>query len=100
MQERERTETTRPGTNPQGPYLRKKTKFKELPSRKAELFARIKRTSKYYFQGLDDNGKQITFPVESIQQGLYTFRLNHNNYQLQDLTFYVKDGEGRFLKLN
>ena len=56
MKERERTEITHPGTNPKGPYLRKKTKFKEPPSCKAELYARIKRTSKYYFKGLDNNG--------------------------------------------
>ncbi len=100
MQERERTETTRPGAEPKGPYLRKKQEYKEPPARKAELFARIKRTSKYYFQGLDNDGQQIAFPVEAIQYGSYTFRLNHNNYRTQDLSFYVKDTEGRFLKLN
>ena len=100
MQERERTEIIKQGTNPKGPYLRMKKEFKDPPPRKAELFARIKRTSKYYFQGLDNNGEQITFPVEAIQYGSYTFRLNHNNYRRQDLSFYVKDAEGRFLKLH
>jgi len=100
MQEREKAIDTKPGINPKGPYLRKKTEFKEPPSCKAELYARIKKTSKYYHQGLDNNGRQVTFPVESVQYGSYTFRFNHNNYRTQDLSFYVKDAEGCFLKLN
>ncbi len=100
MQERERIETIKPGAEPKGPYLRKKEQYQEPPTCKAELYASIKKSSKYYHQGLDTNGKPIIFLVKSIQYGSYSFRFNHNNYRSLDLFFYVKDVEGQFLKLN
>ncbi len=100
MQERERIETSKPGAETKGPYLQKKAQYQEPPTCKAELYASIKKSSKYYHQGLDNNGAPINFPVQSISYGSYSFRLNHNNYRSRDLFFYVKDVDGQFLKLN
>lgn len=68
-------------------------------NREVELFAKIKRTSKYYYQGLDQNNKPVAFKIEAIQHGSHSFRINSNNYRCQDLAFYVKDSKGKLLPL-
>ncbi len=68
-------------------------------NRKVELFAKIKRTSKYYYQGLGQDGKPIAFKIDAIQYGSHAIRMNSNNYRCQDLTFWVKDVEGNLIPL-
>ena len=41
-------------------------------NREVELFAKIKRTSKYYHQGLGQNNKPIAFKIEAIQYGSHS----------------------------
>ena len=65
-----------------------------------QLYASIKRTSKYYYQGLDKNKKPRAFKIEAIQQcDTHHIRMNNNNYRWQDLTFLVKGVEGDFILL-
>ncbi len=68
-------------------------------NRGVELFAKIKRTSKYYYQGLDQNGKPRAFKIDAIQYGSHSFRMNSNNYRSQDLTFWVKGVEDNLIPL-
>jgi len=63
------------------------------------LYARIKRTSEYYHQGLDEDNKPLLFPVEQVQNDYYAFRLNCNNYRQDDLVFFVKTPAGHFIQL-
>lgn len=66
-----------------------------------ELYATIKKTSEYAHQGHNpENGQAILFPVESIQDDHYAFRLNCNQYRREDLTFWVKTPRGRLVRLN
>ena len=63
------------------------------------LYARIKRTSKYYYQGLDSQNKPVIFKVEEICNGSHPFRLNSNNYKVSDLAFFVKSSTKQLIKL-
>ncbi len=93
MLDQERT-TTKPDHRPKS--------NKPIPtpqSREVELFAKIKKTSEYYHQGLDQNGKPCIFKIDAIRHGFLSFRLNSNNYSCHDLTFYVKDMEGNLIPL-
>ena len=67
--------------------------------RAVELFAQIKKTSEYYHQGLNQEGKPCIFKIDSISYGFLSFRLNSNNYSCHDLAFYVKDAEGNLIPL-
>ncbi len=80
-------------------YLKPKAIYTPLKERKVELFAKIKRTSKYYYQGLDQNGKPRAFKIDAIQYGSHSFRMNSNNYRSQDLTFWVKGVEDNLIPL-
>ncbi len=82
-------------------YLKPKSKNPVLiqEERKVELFAKIKRTSKYYYQGLDENGTPRAFKIEAIKYGSHSIRMNSNNYRCQDLTFWVKDAKGQLIPL-
>ncbi len=78
----------------------KSTCFTPAAKCKVELFATIKRTSKYYYQGLDKNKKPRAFKIEAIQQcDTHNIRMNNNNYRSQDLTFLVKGVEGDLIPL-
>ncbi|MCL7489835.1 MAG: hypothetical protein M8357_16845 [Desulfobulbaceae bacterium] len=68
--------------------------------REVELFAEIRRSSKYYYQGLDSARQPRIFRIEAIRHGTHPFRLNNNNYRSQDLTFFVKDLYGRLVPLS
>lgn len=70
-----------------------------LVDSKIELYARIKRSSKYYNQGLDTRNKPKIFKVEEVRCGSHPFRLNANNYGVSDLIFYVKDRFDQLIKL-
>ncbi len=66
-----------------------------------ELYAIIKRTSKYAYQGREEGtGRTILFAVGEVQDGEYAFRFNSNQYRRQDLNFYVKRPDGELIKLN
>jgi hypothetical protein len=67
--------------------------------REVELFAEIKRSPKYYYQGLDSAGQSRIFRIEAIRHGTHPFRLNNNNYRSQDLAFFVKDVHGQLVPL-
>lgn len=63
-----------------------------------ELWARLKRRSKYYrSQGLDGKGKALWFPVESLfgnkfeamDPNGFNVRFNHNQYPLSHVELYV-----------
>jgi hypothetical protein len=67
-----------------------------------ELYAKIKKTSKYAYQGEDERGKPRLLPVREIQDdaiGGYHFRLPGNQYRLCDLNLYVKTPGGKLVKL-
>ena len=84
-------------------YLKPKPKkpvFIPVPQDRAvELFAEIKKTSEYYHQGLNQDGKPCIFKIDGISHGFLSFRLNSNNYSCHDLTFYVKDTEDNLIPL-
>lgn len=62
------------------------------------LFAVIRSSSKYAYQGRED-GKPVAMRVTFLENSEYAFHLeNGNRYRREDLTFYVRDGE-RFVKL-
>lgn len=80
--------------------LPKSTCFTPAAKCKVELFATIRPTSKYYYQGLDENNKPRAFKIEAIQQcDTHPIRMNNNNYRCQDLTFLVKGVEGDLIPL-
>lgn len=55
-----------------------------------QLYARIKRTSKYYYQSPMEGGKPLPFEVQvSPRMGEYCVFGNSNQYRLVDLTFHV-----------
>ena len=82
-------------------YLKPKTKspFKIPEEREVALFARIKKSSEYYHQGLDPDGKPTIFKIDGIRHGFLSFRLNCNNYSCHDLSFFVKDAKGKLIPL-
>jgi len=80
-------------------YLKPKSPFEIPEEREVELFARIKKSSEYYHQGLDPDGKPCIFKIDGIRHGCLSFRLNSNNYSCYDLSFYVKDTKGKLILL-
>jgi hypothetical protein len=80
-------------------YLKPKGSYAPPAERKVELFARIKKSSQYYHQGLDHDDAPQLFKVEGIRQGFLCFRLNDNNYASRDLAFYVRDAGGGLIPL-
>ncbi len=66
---------------------------------KINLFAKIKRSSKYYYQGIGNNDKPQLFQVDEVSNGSHPFRLNYNSYRGDDLTFYVKGLGNQLVKL-
>lgn len=68
--------------------------------REVELFAEIRRSSKYYYQGLDSARQPRIFRIEAIRHGSHPFRLNNNNYRSRDLAFFVKDLRGHLVPLS
>jgi len=68
--------------------------------REVELFAEIRRSSKYYYQGLDSARQPRIFRIEAIRHGSHPFRLNNNNYRSRDLSFFVKDVHGHLVPLS
>jgi len=68
-----------------------------------ELYATIRKTSKYAHQGTETGtGKPILFPVRETQDDCcgYLFLLNSNQYRQKDLHFWVKTPGGKLVKLN
>jgi hypothetical protein len=66
------------------------------------LYAVIKRSSKYFYQGQDEKGKPVALRVEWLEDRTdYAFHLeNGNRYRREDLTFYVREQKtGRLVKL-
>ncbi|MEN8233052.1 MAG: hypothetical protein ABFR35_10300 [Thermodesulfobacteriota bacterium] len=80
-------------------HLKPKAKYSPPEECKVELFAEIKKSSEYYHQGLDQNGKPRIFRVDDIGAGFLCFRLNSNRYSNHDLAFYVKDVKGNLIPL-
>jgi hypothetical protein len=64
-----------------------------------ELYARIKRTSQFYYQGLGEDQKPLIFKIEAIRLDSHPFRMNNNNYQAHDLAFFTRNKNGRLIKL-
>ena len=63
------------------------------------LFALIKASSKYAYQGRY-TGKPVAMRVTEIEADEYAFHLeNGNRYRREDLTFYVQDTTGQLVKL-
>ena len=80
-------------------YLKPKAQYSPPEQRKVELFARIRKSSEYYNQGLDRNNTPCIFKIEAIRTGFLCFRLNSNNYSCHDLAFYAKDTKGKLIPL-
>ena len=87
--------TTETQTAPEG--------AKRAEARGLVLYAVIKRSSKYAYQGQDERGKPLAMEVEELEHegSEYPFRLeNGNRYRREDLTFYVREEKtGRLVKL-
>ena len=81
-------------------YLKPKGSCSPPREAKVELFARIKKSSQYFHQGLDHNGTPRIFKVKGIRQGFLCFRLNDNNYPSRDLAIYVRDAQGDLIPLS
>jgi len=65
-----------------------------------ELYAKIKKSSKYAYQG-EYSDSPPYFRVREIINGKYAFTLNNGNwYRREDLNFFVKNPKGELLKLN
>jgi hypothetical protein len=63
------------------------------------LYAVIRAASKYAYQGRVD-GKPVAMRVEQLEASDYAFHLeNGNRYRREDLTFYVRGFDGKFIKL-
>jgi hypothetical protein len=63
------------------------------------LFALIKASSKYAYQGRY-SGKPVAMRVTELEAGEYAFHLeNGNRYRREDLTFYVEGPDGKLVKL-
>lgn len=63
------------------------------------LFALIKASSKYAYQGRY-TGKPVAMRVTEIEADEYAFHLeNGNRYRREDLTFYVRTLDGQLVKL-
>ena len=64
------------------------------------VFVAIRPSSKYADQGRVD-GKQVAMKVTRLDESdEYAFHLeNGNRYRREDLTFYVRSSEGKFIKL-
>ena len=63
------------------------------------LFAVIKASSKYAYQGRE-GGKPVAMRVTELEPGEYAFHLeNGNRYRREDLTFYVRGLDGQLVKL-
>ena len=80
-------------------YLKPKTPYSPPEECAVELYARIKKSSEYYHQGLDENNNPCIFKIDSIRPGFFCFRLNSNNYSSHDLAFYVKDTKSNLIPL-
>ncbi len=80
-------------------YLKPKSQYRVPEEREVELFARIRKSSEYYHQGLDKNNKPRIFKIEAIRPGFLCFRLNSNNYSSHDLAFYVRDVKDNLVPL-
>jgi len=69
-----------------------------------ELYATIKKGSKYAYQGREQgSGKLILFPICQIRDDPscgYCFRMGGNQYRREDLNFFVKTPRGELIKLN
>ena len=63
------------------------------------LYAVIRASSKYAYQGRRENGGVVVMRVTHLADNDYAFHLdNGNRYRREDLTFYTKLGN-RFIKL-
>jgi hypothetical protein len=63
------------------------------------LFALIKASSKYAYQGRY-TGKPVAMRVTEIEATDYPFRLdNGNRYRREDLTFFARTPDGQLVKL-
>ncbi|WP_043582106.1 hypothetical protein [Geminisphaera colitermitum] len=65
-----------------------------------DLYATIKKSSKYYYQGLGDDNKPRAFRIRQIDDfGDYRFHGNSNQYRAEDLMFWIENSKGKFTKL-
>ena len=64
------------------------------------VYAVIRASSKYAYQGRE-GGQQVAMKITRVDdRDEYTFHLdNGNRYRREDLTFYVRSAEGKFIKL-
>lgn len=67
------------------------------------LFAKIKKSSKYYGQGLNKKGKACVFPVQIRQpQSRADWPVKGGvggQYRLTDVMLYWRDNNGHFVKI-
>jgi hypothetical protein len=80
-----------------------------------QIYARIKKSSKYYHQGLmdvtDRTSERLFFKLQSfvvpwkpdfsLHRDSYSLRLNNNNYRLEDVELYLRDSKDlkRFIRI-
>jgi hypothetical protein len=88
--------TTETAPTPPAPAARRGSESSGLV-----LFALIKASSKYAYQGRY-TGKPVAMRVMATgaRNDAYAFRLeNGNDYRREDLTFYVRNPDGQLVKL-
>lgn len=69
-----------------------------------QLFARLKKSSRYYGQGLGQDNKPMTFAVEAMwsqgsTQESHPIRFNNNRYPREDVELLVLGGDNKLHKL-
>lgn len=64
------------------------------------LYEKIKRSSKYAYQGERD-GQAVLMRVTELADDYYAYYLeNGNRYRREDLAFFTKSPKGQLLKLS
>ena len=82
-------------TAPPAPVARRGSEVSDLV-----LFAVIRPSSKYEYQNREVNGKAVPQRVQRLEDSDYAFHLsNGNRYRREDLTFYVRNLDGKLVKL-
>lgn len=73
---------------------------RQTPPTRPILYAKIKRSSKYAYQG-EREGQAVLLRVTELDDDHYAFYLeNGNRYRREDLAFFTKSPKGQLLKLS
>jgi len=71
-----------------------------LPPPTYGLWAELKRSSRYYAQGLDEARKPVRYPVRlDPSGGEYCVRFNNNCYRLADVTLFARVEDTQFFRI-